>query len=108
MHTYTDEHSLHREADELVRPHPSSLQMFDEWLDAHSLDAASVSWSNAQDWATLSIPVSVAESMLGCTFHVYKHLESGEQAIRTLEYALPRRLLEHVDTIQPTTYFGFG
>lgn len=97
-----------READELVKPHHSSLTIFNEWLDAHSVDPASVSRTAAADWATLSVPVSVAETMLGCEFHVYEHTESGKQAVRTLEYSLPRPLVGHIDTIQPTTYFGFG
>lgn len=97
-----------READELVKPHDRSLTIFNEWLAAHSVDPTSVSRTAAADWATLSVPVSVAETMLGCEFHVYEHTESGMQAVRTLEYSLPRPLVGHIDTIQPTTYFGFG
>ncbi|EIM81511.1 subtilisin-like protein [Stereum hirsutum FP-91666 SS1] len=107
-HSDYGRHLSKEEADELVKPHHSSLTIFNEWLDAHSVDPTSVSRTAAADWATLSVPVSVAESMLGCEFHVYEHTGSGKQAVRTLEYSLPRPLVGHIDTIQPTTYFGFG
>lgn len=98
----------YREAEEFVKPHPSTVSIVDEWLTAHSIDVSSISRTAALDWVTLSIPVSIAESMLGCEFHVYQHDATGKQAIRTLEYSLPRSLIGRVDTIQPTTYFGFG
>lgn len=32
--------------------------------------------------------------------------DTGEQVVRTLEYSLPQVLRDHVDMVQPTTFFG--
>lgn len=33
--------------------------------------------------------------------------QTGESVLRTLEFSLPTALNGHVDTVQPTTFFGF-
>ena len=97
-----------REVDDFARPHSNALDMFNQWLHAHSIDSESVTLSSAQDWATFTVPVSQAEVMLNSEFHIYHHQTSGRRVIRTLEYSLPGLLTEYIDTIQPTTYFGSG
>ncbi|KZP09215.1 subtilisin-like protein [Athelia psychrophila] len=98
-------HLSKSEAEEFVKPHPESLVAVNEWLRQHSVDLASVSRSPAGDWATLTVPISRAEAMLGSKYHVFRHRELGGHAVRTLEYSVPRDLDGHIDTVQPTTYF---
>jgi tripeptidyl-peptidase-1 len=40
------------------------------------------------------------------TYHVWKHIESGESIVRTTIYSLPGNLHDHIDVIQPTTSFA--
>ncbi|KAG8678870.1 hypothetical protein FRC08_017416 [Ceratobasidium sp. 394] len=43
--------------------------------------------------------------MLNTRYNVYRHT-SGNHIVRTESYALPRWLDDHVDLVQPTTFFG--
>jgi tripeptidyl-peptidase-1 len=56
---------------------------------------------------TLSgVPVSQANALLGASYQLYRHTETGETVLRTINYALPQALHELVQTVAPTTYFG--
>lgn len=47
-------------------PAASRRPCVDDWFNLHEIDTESVIWSPAKDWATISLPVSLAESRLGC------------------------------------------
>ncbi|PFH51348.1 hypothetical protein AMATHDRAFT_142954, partial [Amanita thiersii Skay4041] len=94
------------EVEELVAPHPDSLNAVNEWLAMHGLGEDDVVRSPAQDWVTIKVPVSLVEKMLDTTYHVWKHEKSGDYLVRTTSYSLPKGLHEHVDVIQPTTMFA--
>ena len=51
------------------------------------------------------LSMAQANTLLGASYQVYKHVESRETIIRTLGYALPAALHEHVLTVVPTTSF---
>ncbi|KIM58255.1 hypothetical protein SCLCIDRAFT_28167 [Scleroderma citrinum Foug A] len=61
---------------------------------------------SAQDWATIRIPVGLAEEMLDVKYYIYSHTETGEGIIRTSGYDLPEIFDEHIEFIQPTTMFS--
>ena len=90
-----------------MAPHEDSLSAVDEWLSYHSVDLSSVSRSPAKDWITVTLPIATAEKLAGAKYSVFRNKESGKHVVRTLEYSLPRSLMDHVDLIQPTTFFGF-
>lgn len=93
--------------DALVAPHPESVDIVDAWLAYHGVDPSmAVSRSGTGDWISLTIPVQLAEEMLGNKYNVYKHKTTSETIVRTLSYSLPDVLHGHIDVVTPTTYFG--
>ncbi|KAG2128980.1 peptidase S8/S53 domain-containing protein [Suillus clintonianus] len=95
-----------QETEELMAPHPETLDVVSEWLALHGLAEEDIIRSAARDWVTIRVPVGLAEEMLDTTYHVYKHAETGENIVRTTSYSLPEILHDHVDLIQPTTMFA--
>ncbi|KAG2361732.1 hypothetical protein BDR07DRAFT_1286342 [Suillus spraguei] len=94
------------ETEELMAPHPETLDIVSEWLALHGLGEGDVTHSSARDWVTIRVPVGLAEEMLDTTYYVYTHTETGESIVRTTSYSLPDILHNHVDLIQPTTMFA--
>ncbi|RDB19145.1 Tripeptidyl-peptidase sed3 [Hypsizygus marmoreus] len=99
-------HLSKAEVEDLVAPHPESVNVIEEWLAAHGLGSTDLARSPAKDWVTINIPVHLAEKMLDTKYHVWKHIESGAHLIRTTSYSLPENVHAHVDVIQPTTMFA--
>ncbi|KAJ7784134.1 tripeptidyl peptidase A [Mycena metata] len=99
-------HLTKEEVEELVAPHPESVDSVTEWLSSHGIGEGDIGRSPAGDWLTVKVPVSLVEAMLDTKYHIWKHTASGEYIVRTTSYSLPKNLLEHVDLIQPTTMFG--
>lgn len=89
-----------------MAPRPDSTAAVNDWLNFHGIDSSSVQRSDAGDWITVPVSVEQAENMLNTNYHVYEHIPTGDQVIRTLGYSLPTELHHHVDVISPTTYFG--
>jgi tripeptidyl-peptidase I len=128
FHERYGEHLSKEEVEELVAPHPSSLDAVREWLASHGIRSEACHQSPAGDWVTVHVPVAQAEEMLGTVcrgclmaasyfklkyprvlwyqeFGVWKHDEDGDVLVRTTEYSLPALLDQHVELIQPTTVF---
>ena len=53
------------------------------------------------------VPVPRANDLLGATYRLYRHVKTNETIVRTLGYALPVALDEHVEVVVPTTSFDF-
>ncbi|KAJ7639343.1 subtilisin-like protein [Roridomyces roridus] len=103
-HERYGEHLSKEEVEELVAPHPESVNAIDEWLASHGIEG-NIGHSPAGDWLTIRIPLSKAEEMLNTKYHVWQHTD-GEYLVRTTFYSLPAAVYDHVDLIQPTTLFG--
>ncbi|KAG9124088.1 hypothetical protein FRC07_012889 [Ceratobasidium sp. 392] len=91
------------EVDELVAPSDETVKSVEEWLSGH--DVRITGRSSAGDWLHTRIPVGRAEQMLNTRYNVYRHT-SGNHIVRSESYSLPRWMDQHVDLIQPTTFFG--
>ncbi|KAG6845431.1 hypothetical protein H0H87_009338 [Tephrocybe sp. NHM501043] len=98
-------HLSKEEVDELIAPHPDSIDAVNDWLRSHDIQDNDVIRSSAGDWLTLTLPVHLVEKMLDTTYHVWKH-DNGDSIVRTTAYSLPEHLHGHIDVIQPTTMFG--
>ncbi|KAF4612315.1 hypothetical protein D9613_003707 [Agrocybe pediades] len=105
-HPRYTQHLTKEEANAFKAPHKDASQAVDEWLAFHDINLSSADRTPSGDWISITIPVSQAEALLNTEYHLYEHLSSGEQVIRTLRYSLPRELHAHVDVVAPTTYFG--
>ena len=63
-HPRYGEHLSKEEVEELVAPHPDSLNAVNDWLVNYGLGENDVARSPAKDWVTIRIPVSLVEEML--------------------------------------------
>ncbi|KAI5119608.1 hypothetical protein M0805_005778 [Coniferiporia weirii] len=105
-HARYGQHLSKQEVEELVAPHPESIEAVDGWLISHGLNVDDLVRSPARDWVEVRVPVAIAEEMLNTKYHVWVHEESGDSSIRTLSYSVPEHIHDHVELIQPTTMFA--
>ena len=91
----------------MVAPHPDTHAIVSEWLEDHSIPADTIRPVLHGDWLMLeAVPISTANSLLGASYEIYEHLETGDTIIRTTSYSLPAALHEHIALVSPTTFFG--
>ena len=92
---------------ELVAPHPNTLELVNSWLEHHGIPSSSVSMTHGGNTLMLKgVSVTNADTLLGASYQLYRHVERGETIIRTVGYALPAVLHGHVLTVVPTTSFA--
>jgi tripeptidyl-peptidase-1 len=91
---------------ELVAPHPETLKFVNSWLDHHEIPPSSISITHGGGTLTLKgVPVTKADTLLGAAYRLYRHVRTNDSIVRTVGYALPAVLDEHVLTVAPTTSF---
>ncbi|TFK52035.1 subtilisin-like protein [Heliocybe sulcata] len=105
-HERYGQHLSKEQVEELVKPHPDSVDVVEEWLEHHGVQVADTHRSAGGDWIKLIVTVDQAERMLGTKYNVYQHDGTYDTVVRTLSYSLPSVLHEHIQVITPTTYFG--
>jgi tripeptidyl-peptidase-1 len=85
----------------LFAPSAASSAAVTSWLK--SAGVTSYSAQGGSIWFQTN--VSTANSLLSTTFKSYSD-STGATKVRTTEYSIPESLVEHVDLIAPTTFFG--
>ncbi|KAH9044180.1 subtilisin-like protein [Lactarius hengduanensis] len=91
---------------DLVAPRPETLELVNSWLEHHGISSSSISMTHGGNTLTLKrVSVTQANTLLGASYQLYRHVESGETIIRTVGYSLPVALHRHVLTVAPTTSF---
>lgn len=85
-------------------PADNTLQFVKSWLEVSGISSSAIS-QPTPDWLYVEVQVSTAEMLLNTEYRVYKNNYSNQTLIRTLQYSVPQILLDHIDTIQPTTSF---
>jgi tripeptidyl-peptidase I len=105
-HSRYGQHLSKAEVDVLVAPTTETVDAVEEWLRTHDIDPSSCDRTTAGDWLHVTVPVSKAETMFNAKYQVFRHKESGEYAVRSLEWSLPRNVHSHIDVAEPTTMFG--
>lgn len=90
----------HLQVEKFVAPSQQSVDAVNAWLKEVAVAATTI--SPAGDWLSVSIPVSQANELLDADFSVYKHTDTGKEAIRTLSYSIPSELVGHLDFVHPT------
>ncbi|KAF8265082.1 subtilisin-like protein [Lactarius quietus] len=92
---------------ELVTPHSDTLELVTSWLKHYGIPTSSVSMTHSGSWLKVTgVPVSLANELLGASYQFYRHVETNDIILRTMNYSLPEVLQDHVATVVPTTYFG--
>ncbi|KAH7311834.1 peptidase S8/S53 domain-containing protein [Rhexocercosporidium sp. MPI-PUGE-AT-0058] len=91
--------------DDMIAPKSDSSKLVLNWLDAEGL-SNHASLSGRSDAIIVDASITQIEKLLKATYMPFIQKETGESAVRTLEYSLPDILNGHVDMVQPTTFFG--
>lgn len=88
------------EVNQLFSPSETSRAAVMAWLkDAGVTEFADFGW-----YINFATTVSKANSMLTSSFKNF--MVDGVEKLRTLEYSVPDELVEHIDLVSPTTFFG--
>ncbi|KAH8985704.1 subtilisin-like protein [Lactarius akahatsu] len=99
-------HLTKEQVADLVAPRPETLELVNSWLEYHGISSSSVSMTHGGNTLKLKgVSVTQANTLLGASYQVYRHVEWGETIVRTVGYSLPRALHWHVLTVVPTTSF---
>ncbi|KAH9011974.1 subtilisin-like protein [Lactarius deliciosus] len=101
-------HLSREEVAALVAPPSDVLELANAWLEHHDVHPSTISTKHGGSWLTLTaIPVSRANGLLRASYQLYQHIGTNDTVLRTLSYGLPAALVEHVQSVAPTTHFGF-
>lgn len=57
-------HLSKEEVEAIVAPHDESITAVDNWLASHGFNESTIYRSPAKDWATIRVPIGLAEKML--------------------------------------------
>ncbi|KAI9435317.1 subtilisin-like protein [Lactarius indigo] len=99
-------HLSREQVAKLVAPHPHTLELVNSWLEYCGIPSSSVSMTHGGSTLKLTgVFVSRANDLLGASYQLYGHVKTNETIVRTIGYALPAALHEHVRTVVPTTSF---
>lgn len=83
-----------------MKPAQESLDAVNQFLQSNGIKASKL--SPAGEWLGFDLPISKANELFDADFSVYKHVDSGEESIRTLSYSVPSSLQNHIDVVHPT------
>ncbi|KAM5542033.1 hypothetical protein V8D89_004343 [Ganoderma adspersum] len=91
------------EASQLVAPAQESVDVVNAWLKDNEIVAKTISPSG--DWLSFEVPVGKANQLFDADFSVFKHDNTGVEAVRALSYSIPAELQGHLDLVHPTVTF---
>ena len=89
---------------QLVAPAKHSVDTVNAWLKENGISARPT--SAAGDALSFELPVDKANELFDADFSVFKHDETGVEAVRTLSYSIPTELQGHLDFVHPTVTFS--
>lgn len=93
------QHLTLHEVNSLLAPKREHLEAVTSWLSSLGVDVQVQS-----DFVTATANVSQVESLLGGTYHEFRHPTTGHSALRMLEEpSLPADIKQSVDFVSPTT-----
>ncbi|KAF8318927.1 peptidase S8/S53 domain-containing protein [Cantharellus anzutake] len=100
------QHLTKQEVENFTRPTNETLRAVDAFLSSHGINLHAAHRSPALDWISVNVTVSKAEAILNATYMLYSSVYSGKMLLRCASYDLPNEVHPHIDTVQPTNYFG--
>ncbi|KAI0130437.1 peptidase S8/S53 domain-containing protein [Xylariales sp. AK1849] len=103
-HDSYGKHMSLQEIDAIIAPKPESSDLVFDWLNTNGLDSGVL--STRGNVITVNATVSEAEKLLGAQYATYTNTETGATISRALNFSLPASLMDHIATVQPTTFFG--
>ncbi|KAH9039700.1 subtilisin-like protein [Lactarius hengduanensis] len=81
----------HSKDEQLVIPHPHTLELVESWLKYHGVPSPA-SLTHGGNWLTLTGVPYPKLTLLGASYQLYRHAETKEVTIRTVGYSLPAAL----------------
>ncbi|KAJ7432130.1 family S53 protease [Mycena galericulata] len=96
-------HLTQDEVNAFLGPSPEGLAAVSDWLSANNISGASA--APAGDWLSISVPVSMANTLFSAKYETFRHLETGTEYARTLAYSVPSHVANYIDHVHPTTTF---
>ncbi|KAI0414701.1 peptidase S8/S53 domain-containing protein [Xylaria grammica] len=104
-HAQYGKHLTLEQIDAIVAPKPESRDLLFQWLDNHGL-ANGAALNSRGNVVKVNTTISQAEALLRTNYHSYTNTNTGAKASRALSVHVPQALVDHIDVIQPTTFFG--
>ena len=93
-------HMEKEDVDALLAPGPDTEKAVVSWLKQAGVTAM----HSDGHWVTFATDVGTANTLLNTKFAYYTN--QGVTKLRTTQYSVPDSLVQHIDLISPTTYFG--
>ena len=93
-------HMSREEVTSLLKPTDDANAAVLNWLK----DAGVTKLTSDGEWVRFATTVGQANKLLDANFMYYE--SEGVKKLRTLQYSIPDSLVQHVDLVTPTTYFG--
>lgn len=91
--------------DDIIAPRDESGTMVMDWLESAGL-GGNATYSARGDSVIIETNIAQAEKLLDAEYSTYRNTETNEMVLRTLEFSLPIALKNHIQMVQPTTFFG--
>ena len=89
------------QVNELTLPADAHLDAVLDFLRANGV----AEWEISSGFIRTTVPISVAEKMLGTEYKQFTHKATGETVLRCVEYSLPENVAAAVDFVSPTVNF---
>ena len=96
------QHLSNQQVHDLIAPTPDTVRTVLEWLAAHGIIPQAMT-SNS-DWLTATMPISVAEQLLGAEYYAVTHAATNTTAHRVLRYSVPQNVAASLDLVAPTLH----
>lgn len=90
------------DVNKIAQPSLDAADKVTRWLSDSGVKAIAKSADGY--WINFRTTVSLANEILGADFVQYQN--DGVSKIRTVSYSVPQDVMEHIDLIHPTTFFG--
>ena len=71
FHERYGDHLSQADVNELIAPHPDTVDQVEQWLASYGISDEAISRSSARDWIRIKVPVSLAEEMLDTVSRVF-------------------------------------
>jgi len=76
------------------------------WLKVSGFSSEKIKMSGNKGWIQVDATIAEVEELLDTEYHVYKHMETGEEQLSCQTYSVPAHIREHIDLIKPTVHFN--
>ncbi|KAF8073566.1 subtilisin-like protein [Lyophyllum atratum] len=87
-------------------PSHDTIGAVTDWLAVAGIPRERLRLSASKGWIELNATVAEAENLLNAEYHVYSHVESGDEQIGCESYSVPAHVRPHIDLIKPTVHFN--